>query len=42
MVELVLAPSGAYVRKIDALEKLAVDQDPREALLKYAKVGYSK
>ena len=29
---------GAYVRKIAALEKVDIDQDPREALLKYAKV----
>ena len=33
---------GAYVRKIAALEKVDIDQDPREAVLKYAKVGYSK
>ena len=29
---------GAYVRKVTALEKVDKDQDPREALLKYAKV----
>ena len=31
---------GAYVRKIAALEKVDIDQDPREAVLKYAKVSY--
>ena len=31
---------GAYVRKIAALEKVDIDQDPREALLKYAKVSF--
>ena len=31
---------GAYVRKIAALEQGAVvDEDPREAILKYAKVS---
>ena len=31
---------GAYVRKIAALEKVDIDQDPREAVLKYAKVSF--
>ena len=31
---------GAYVRKVAALEQgVVVDEDPREAILKYAKVG---
>lgn len=30
---------GSYVRKIRAVENVELDEDPREALLKYAKVG---
>ena len=29
---------GSYVRKIRAVENVELDEDPREALLKYAKV----
>ena len=30
---------GSYVRKIIAVENVELDEDPREALLKYAKVS---
>jgi len=33
---------GSYVRKIAALENVDIDQDQREAVLKYSKVGFSK
>ena len=31
---------GSYVRKIRAVEHVELDQDPREALLKYAQVRW--
>jgi len=41
VVELVLAaPWGHTSERL--LENVDIDQDPREAVLKYVKVGYSK
>ena len=41
VVEYVLAAPWEYTSE-RLLESVEIDQDPREAVLKYVKVGYSK